>query len=714
MKRIPVIPQMEELEGGASCLAMILAYWGKWVTLDEVRSACGIGRDGISIEGISHAATDYGLIFSQKSYGADEVLKKATLPVIIQWHKDDYAILYGGKKGKLNIIDPNRGRISVSKSEFEKSFNGVCIELKPGPSFVSDGKRNGMLQIVQAVVRDHRNAMLLVMITGILAGIGSIVSPFFIRMFTDDILSGSKPSWYLGVLYGFIALIVFQLVASIISRSVLTRTKGRIAVMSNTAYMRHLLRLPMNFFSRRKAEDLAARQEENDVIAQNLTEQLAPVIINFLMLVFYLVIMSKFSLLLTAIGLGTIIINLLIVRKVGQYRREIASVQLKDRANLNAATTTGIDMIDSIKATGSESGYFERWGGFQAAGIRSRVQYINASKYMTVLTDALRVLSIDIVTIMGFWLIIKGNFTEGIMLTFMEFFNALMDPVTQFLEAGENLEVLGASYDRVHDVLDYPIEKSESGSEDLADLDQVVKLSGNVRLDHVTFGYSKYAEPSLKDFSLELTPGKRVALVGASGSGKSTVAKLLSGLYQPWEGEITFDGKKIPEIPREVFKSSLSMVDQDIALFHDTIENNIKMWDGSIENFEMVLAARDAGIHDIIMSRKGGYQMMLQAGGKNLSGGERQRMEIARVLAQDPSIIILDEATSALDARTEYDISEYIRERGITCVIVAHRLSTIRDCDEIIVLEKGRITERGTHDELLAAGGYYKSLIMSA
>jgi ABC-type bacteriocin/lantibiotic exporter with double-glycine peptidase domain len=314
----------------------------------------------------------------------------------------------------------------------------------------------------------------------------------------------------------------------------------------------------------------------------------------------------------------------------------------------------------------------------------------------------------------GFWLIIMGHISAGLLLTILQFMKAIAMPVNQLLEAGETLEAMCASMERIDDVMNYPEEEDFRAGIDAIDLENVRKLSGRIEMNHVTFGYSKYGEPLLKDFNLALEPGKRIALVGASGSGKSTVTKLLTGLYQPWEGEIRFDGKLIDEIPREVFKGSVSMVDQDIALFYDTIANNIKMWDKSIEDFEMILAARDAGIHDKITSRKGGYQLMLKEGGKNLSGGERQRIEIARVLASDPSILILDEATAALDARTEFEISEYVRSRGITCVIIAHRLSTIRDCDEIIVLDRGHVTERGTHEELMNAGGYYEALIRTA
>ncbi|MGX8703231.1 MAG: ATP-binding cassette domain-containing protein, partial [bacterium] len=521
-------------------------------------------------------------------------------------------------------------------------------------------------------------------------------------------------SWYPGFLLAFAGVILFQLVASLIHQATVIRATGKIAVKSNAAYMRHLLRLPMGFFARRKVGDLANRQEENNAVAETMIGQMAPLLINLFMLLFYLIVMAQYSLILTAVGLLTILINLAIAKRLGTIRRETNATKFRDQAALNAATVTGINLIQTIKATGSENGYLERWSGYHAAMVRVKTQIMKKTQSLATLPYYLQEFSDYIVMFMGFWLIINGKLTAGLLLTVLQFMNALSQPVSQLLEAGETLEAMGSYIERNKDVMDYPEEESTAVGTDAIDTETVQKLSGNIEMSHITFGYSKYGKPLLEDFSLSLKPGKRIALVGASGSGKSTIAKLLSGLYQPWSGEIRFDGKTIPEIPREVFKASLSMVDQDIALFHDTISDNIRMWDSTIEDFDMILAARDAGIHDQIMSRKGGYQMMLQAGGKNLSGGERQRIEIARVLAVDPSILILDEATSALDAKTEYEISESIRSRGITCILVAHRLSTIRDCDEIIVLDQGHVLERGTHEELMSAGGYYQSLIKSA
>ena len=711
---VPQILQMEEMEGGAACLAMVLNYYRKQVSLDAARTACGISRDGLNAGDITRAAESFGLDSEELHIPAEELEKSGPFPLILCWERNQYVVLEGFQSGKALIVHPATGRTRLSGEALEKRYAGVLIRLVPGKNFVADGKMSGVTAFLRDTMRTEGKTMLFVLLTGFLAAAGGIFTPVISRVFTDDILSGQRVSWYPGILYFFAAVIVFQFVSMVIHRVLIIRATGKLAVQSNAGYMKHLLALPLEFFSRRRTGDLANRQNTNDSIAETLIGVLAPLLMNILMLVFYLLVMAEYSLPLTAIGLATIVLNLLVARRVGTIRREISAAQYRSQANLDSATVSGIDMIESIKATGSENGYFERWSGFHASVVKAQVKFNEVARYLLMLPAFIQKLSDYIVLFIGCWLIIKGKFSAGLLLAFLQLMQSVASPVNDLLEAGESLQTMGSSLERIEDVMEYPEEISFEKDYEGIDFDHVRKLSGEVELDHVSFGYSLYADPLIEDFSLSLTPGKRVALVGGSGSGKSTIAKLIAGLQKPWSGEILFDGKRIEEIPRAVFRSSLTMVNQEIALFHDTMEDNIKMWDESITDYEMKLAARDAGIHNVIMSSKDGYNMLLSENGKNLSGGERQRVEIARGLALDPSILILDEATSALDARTEYEISEYVRTRGITCIIVAHRLSTIRDCDEIIVLDRGKVIERGTHDTLMARDGLYKELITTA
>ena len=711
---VPLILQMEEMEGGASCLAMILSCYRKQVSLDKVRTACGVSRDGIRVDDIIRAGTGYGMDCRQRHISIEEVKKACSLPAILTWERDQYVVLEGFRDGGARLVHPSKGRMYLSMDSLKGKYGGICIECVPGEGFVADSDRNGPAAYLERVIRTDWHTMLLVMLTGFLAAAGAIFEPVISRIFTDDILGGQRTSWYPDILYAFAAVIVFQLLSMVIHQILLIRSTGKLAVQSNAAYMRHLLALPLTFFSRRRTGDLANRQNTNDTIAETLIGELAPLLINVLMLVFYLIVMVQYSLSLTGIGVASVFLNLLVARQIGKIRREISATQYRNQANLDSATVSGIDMIETIKATGSETGYFERWSGLHALVVKAQVEFNEVARYLLMLPSFIQKLSDHVVLFAGCWLIINGKFSAGLLLAFLQFLKAISSPINDLLEAGENMEEMEASMERIRDVMEHPEEISYADDYAGIDFDEVQKLTGKVEVRSVTFGYSLYADPLIEDFSLDLTPGKWVALVGGSGSGKSTIAKMIAGLQKPWGGEILFDGKEIDAIPRAVFRSSLTMVNQEIALFHDTMAHNIKMWDESIADYDVKLAARDAGLHDFILSSKEGYGMMLQENGKNLSGGERQRVEIARALAADPSILIMDEATSALDARTEYEISEYVRSRGITCIIVAHRLSTIRDCDEIIVLDQGKVIERGNHDTLMARDGAYKKLIMMA
>lgn len=439
--------------------------------------------------------------------------------------------------------------------------------------------------------------------------------------------------------------------------------------------------------------------------------KVAPVAVNLVLLVFYLAVMVNLSLTLTAVGILTVVINLILAKIISDKRTEMAMTQTRDQSMLIAASVSGIDMVETIKASGAENGFLERWSGYHAAVVKAKVRFAAVNRFLGTLPSLLQSLSNVTIMIIAFNMIMEGHFTIGMFLAFQGCMAAFVSPVNQLIAAGQTMQEMKADIERIHDVMTYPEDSIAKEYFEPEELNDAEKLTGKIEMKHVTFGYSRLAEPIITDFNMEVTPGKRIAFVGASGCGKSSLAKLLTGLYKPWEGEILFDGKPISEIPKPIFNGSLAMVDQDITMFQDTIANNIRMWDKTLEDFDVILAARDASIHQDIIVKKGGYEHVLEEKGRNLSGGQRQRLEIARALAGDPSIIIMDEATSALDARTEYEISEFLHGRGITCIIIAHRLSTIRECDEIIVLDKGVVAERGTHEELIDHDGLYKQLV---
>ncbi len=713
-KKVPVILQMEALECGAASLCMILAFYKKWVPLDQVRQDCGVSRDGSNALSIWKAAEGYGMKVKANRFKVEQLQKEATFPAIIWWNHNHFVVLDGFKGGKAVINDPAKGVVKMPIPEFEQNYSMLCMQFEPTEKFEPGGKPQSILAFLKKRIEGNRVTLLLVMLTGALSVAAGVLMPVFSRVFTDEILGGGNREWLTPFLLLFGALILFRLIAGALNAKAIQRATGKIAITSNAQFMWHILRMPMGFFAQRMAGDLSGRQQSNDQVATTLIRQLTPTIMNFVLLLLYLFVMIQYSPFLTAIGVGTILLNILLVRVISQKRMEISRTQMRDQGKLNATTVSGIDMIETIKSSGAENGFFERWSGYHASVIRSKSEFSEVNRYLEPLSGLIQTLSGVLVLASGVWLIMDGRFTAGMLLAFQAFMTSFLGPVNQVIAAGQSVQEMRAAMERIDDVMKYPADVPETVDPGEANgLEDAWKLSGDVSMEHITFGYAKLAAPMITDFSLKLKPGSRVALVGGSGSGKSTIAKLLSGLYQPWEGEIRYDGKLISEIPRSVFTGSVSVVDQDVVLFEDTIQNNIKMWDDTIEDFEMIYAAHDAGIHDDIVARKGGYRHMLREGGKDLSGGQRQRIEIARVLAGDPSIIIMDEATSALDAKTEYEVSEAIRARGITCVIVAHRLSTIRDCDEIIVLDRGKVVERGTHDELIKGDGLYRKLVIT-
>lgn len=707
--KVPVVMQMEALECGAACLAMILAYYGKWVPLEQVRADCGVSRDGSNAKNILRAARAYGLNAAGYRYEIEDI-KNIEFPVIIHWNFNHFVVLDGFKKGCAILNDPGRGTVQVSLEEFDKAFTGIALSFSKTEDFVPDGKPRSVVAFAKTRLKGTFAPFVFVILTGILTAVAGVVTPAFSRVFMDRILTQENPDWLYPFILAMIGLLAFQLIVSLINTLYMLKIRGKLAIVANSTFFWHVLRLPMDFFSQRMVGDIASRQSSNELIAETLISQLAPVILNLGMLVFYLVIMVKYSLLLTAIGLTATFLNLFVARQISRKRINITRAQMRDAGKLSATTMNGIEMIETIKAAGAENGFFERWSGFQASVNDSTVRFAMLNQYLGAVPGALQQISAIAVLVLGVMLVMKGDFTVGMLLAFQSFMASFMAPMNSLIGVGQNVQEMRTSMERIEDVMNYKTDVEYVFQEEDSE-EEYRKLSGDLVMKEVTFGYSKLAEPLIDKFDLTVKPGDRIALVGTSGCGKSTLSKLISGLYKPWSGVIRFDGKLQNEISREVLTGSIAVVDQDIILFEDSISNNIKMWDKSIEDFEMILAARDAQLHTDIMLREGGYNCHVLEGGKNFSGGQRQRLEIARVLAQDPTIVILDEATSALDAKTEYEVINAIKDRGITCIIIAHRLSTIRDCDEIIVMDKGKVVERGKHEVLYAAGGLYTQLI---
>lgn len=708
-KKIPVIMQMEATECGAASLAMVLAYYGLRLPLEKVREDCGVSRDGSKLSNVGKAAIRYGMEVHLYKYGVQSVREKIEYPAIIHWNFNHFVVLQGFEKNCALLNDPARGRVKVSMEEFDRAYTGVILCMKPTEKFVPGGKPDSVWRFAMDRLRGGKAAILLLMLTGVLASAVSLLSPAFSRIFTDDILSGGAKNLVAPLLTAMVLAAAFALAAGLFHSVSTYRVLGKLSVSSNTSFLWHILHLPMRFFSLRQPGDLAARQGLNDSVASTLVTQLAPLLNEVILFILYLVIMFRYSVLLSLIGIGSIALTAVSGVMISRIVVESQRRQMRDMAMVSNATYAGIDMIETIKVSGTENGYFENWAGYAASAQRAQVDQEKNTRWLIGVSSLIEGLSNAMVLLVGAKLIMDGHFTAGMLTAFQAVLRQFMQPASALIGAIQSIVQMRTGMERIGDVMKYP-EQPQSSVE--LDPDAVYeKLSGDIELKDVSFGYSPLEPPLLKDFSLKIHPGDKIAIIGMSGCGKSTIAKLIAGLYEPWSGEILYDGKKRLNIPKEVFCGSLLVVDQDSYLFADSVYDNIKLWDETIPNAAAIAAAKDAQIHEDIMTRPRGYDYKMREGAKDFSGGQRQRLEVARVLSVEPTIAIFDEATSALDAKTEYEMMKAVTERGITSIVIAHRLSTIRDSDLILVMDRGQVVQRGTHDELYAAEGLYRTLV---
>ena len=707
LAKVPQVMQMEVVECGAASLTMILAHYGKWLPLEEVRAACGVSRDGSSAKMILQAARNYGL--DAKGFRMSPEALEGKQPAIIHWNFEHFVVFRGfDRKGRACINDPGIGPVKWPMEEFRKHYTGVCLTFEPTEKFEKGGQQTSILSYMKKNLNGVSEAFWLTFSFALMGAFVALLSPLFTRIFLDEILSGKNADWVKWFFIGMGALAVFQFFVLLLQSRYTKRVAGALALKSNKDYLRHMLRLPMSYFAMRHVGDLQQRMHLNQEITNSLIEVLAPQVINIGLLVLYLFLMFSYSFWLTIIGFVAAGVNLAIVHYFANLRINLIRSMEQSEGQYFSATISCIDNMESIKAAGAETGFFKYWSGLWAHKFNVNANADKQQAQMALLPVMANALCSVAVLVLGAYLILQGDLTVGMLMAFQGFMGSFLAPVNELVNGSQKIVEMRSQMERVEDVMKYPEDHRESEKEILQG-----KLGGLLEMKHVTFGYSPIQPPLIEDFNLRVEPGHSVALVGPSGCGKSTLAKLISGLYKPWSGEILFDGRPIESIPNEELTNSVAVIDQNVVLFDDTIAQNIRMWDPSIEDFTLMMACNDAEIRADIVSRPEGFDTKIVKGGQNFSGGQRQRFEIATALAREPIVLIMDEATSALDPKTEDEVMKRIRRMGPTQVIVAHRLSTIRDCDEIIVMDQGKILQRGRHEELMAQEGFYQKLMKS-
>ncbi|MFJ6755509.1 NHLP family bacteriocin export ABC transporter peptidase/permease/ATPase subunit [Streptomyces sp. NPDC091273] len=709
--RTPTVLQMEAVECGAAALAMVLGHYGRFVPLEELRIACGVSRDGSRASNLLKAARGYGL--KAKGMQMDlAALAGVSAPAVLFWEFNHYVVYDGtarrlGRRG-VYVNDPGKGRRFVPMDEFDTSFTGVVLTFEPGDGFRRGGRKPGVLGAMPARLRGTSGTMAAAVISSLLlVAVGASV-PALSRTYIDMFLIGEQTS-LLGVLFASMAVaLVFTAALTALQQANLLRGRIISSTLGSARFFRHLLRLPVAFYSQRNPADLVQRLQSNDAVAETLARDLAAAGVDAVVVVLYAVLLWTYDPQLTLVGVAVALFNVLAMRIVIRLRATGTQKLRAESARLTNTSYSGLQLIETMKATGGENGFFRRWAGQHAVTLDVQQRLGVPSAWLAVVAPTLAALNSALILMIGGLRAVEGHLTVGLLVAFQALVTSFTAPISRLGGVAGRIQDFAADVARLKDVENFPVAPVHARREPAAG---TRRLKGQVELDHVTFGYSPLDAPLLKGFSLSVGPGQQVALVGGSGSGKSTVSRLISGLYTPWEGAIRIDGMRLEDIPRGALAASVSFVDQDVFLFEGTVRDNITLWDPTIADEAVIAALMDAAVHDVVARRPGGIHSRVEQDGRNFSGGQRQRLEIARALVRRPSVMVLDEVTSALDAVTEQVIIDNLRRRGCACVVIAHRLSTVRDSDEIVVLDRGTVVERGRHEHLVAAQGPYAALV---
>lgn len=706
-KKVETVLQMEAVECGAASLAMILGYYGAHVPLEELRYECGVSRDGTKAGNILRAARTYGL--TAKGFKKEpSQLAEMPLPAVLHWNFQHFLVLEGIDDEKAWLNDPALGQRTVTLEQLDEAFTGVVLTFEPNDAFKKRGAPMRVWPKLLERIQGSKSALVFAVVAGLLLAVPGIVIPLLARIFVDEILVGGKTSWLLPLLAFAALLLVLQSGLGRLRAKNLLDFRTKLSVLGSARFIWHTLRIEPRFFEARLPGDVAMRAGLESSLAGTLAGQLASTFIDLLLVVFYLIVMLSFDVPLTLAAVTAAAINIVALRMIQSHRATLSNRASRAESNLNGVQSAGLMQIETLKSTGSESQFFERWAGNYAHVVNTKQESTDSNLRLSLVPALLGGISTAVILCWGATRVLDGAMTMGTLVAFQALTASFLGPVQRVLGLWSTVQMLPGNLVRLDDVLKQRVVDPFGEGNDRT------PLVGRVELEGVTFGYSPREPPLLDDFSLTVEPGQRVALVGSSGSGKSTIAKLIAGVYPPWAGTVLFDGRPPNTIDRRVFLDAFSVVNQEIILFEGTVRENLTFWDDSIPQEDVVRAAKDACIHEHIVGLPNGYDTKLEEAGRNLSGGQRQRLELARALVKNPALLVLDEATSALDSTVEQQIDRNLRRRGCTCLIVAHRLSTVRDADQIVVLERGKVVERGTHDDLYASDGTYRRLVASA